>query len=506
MGTFMLASIPYLVRTFKNGTYKKGWMITESNQPVYSPTSIHPEKQQSVAESGHENKPTTTIRNNTFQKYRPVDRFITATFSVYQTVSSYHIPLPFLKWSIFRPLRWLEKRDDQTPDCCREVYMGMTVGKLILLALYFSGFMVTILKDSKLEENANRPGFMALAMLTPLFILLTKNNPLGLILGTSYVELNWAHRWVGRIIWLSTTVHGTLWIDFYRKNDRSMLSHEKSLRGYATWILLTVLAISSVRIVRRKYYHFFWYMHIITAVGFFTAMCYHTPTYCRPWIFPPVALFTADLFFRMCRFNLKDAALVALDDNMTMIHIPECDDGWLPTQHVRIRVLAQGVVFEGHPLTITSAPGSSHQDASCPSRGITLYAKVVGDWSRKMNRLAKQSDMSARYERVLNDLTDPDTYSEDCDSDDEDDSVKQAEASFTPVKVLIDGPYGGLKLDMANYQNVLIIAGGSGITFALGAIQECLRRKAQVGDRGGASRVQIVWAVKDMSESREDNL
>lgn len=147
------------------------------------------------------------------------------------------------------------------------------------------------------------------------------------------------------------------------------------------------------------------------------------------------------------------------------IHIPDCDAGWLGTQHVRLRVLAGLSIFESHPLTITNAAGGS-------PRGITLYAKVAGDWSRRMQALARDSG----YEALPNE------------------DEKSPEASMgVGVKVLIDGPYGGLSLDMASYSTVLLIAGGSGITFALGAAEETMRQ------RQSSVRIQLVWVVRDVS-------
>lgn len=104
-------------------------------------------------------------------------------------------------------------------------------------------------------------GFIALSMLTPLFLLATKNNPLSLLLGSSYLSLNWAHRWVGRLIWLSATVHGFQWIIFYTRAEggSETLKGDKVLRGIASWILLTVLAGTSIRPVRRRWYQLFWY-------------------------------------------------------------------------------------------------------------------------------------------------------------------------------------------------------------------------------------------------------
>lgn len=184
------------------------------------------------------------------------------------------------------------------------------------------------------------------------------------------------------------------------------------------------------------------------------------------------------------------------------IHIPDCDGGWLPTQHIHLRILVGARIFESHAFTITNAPHSAHTggravlglDGAEP-RGITLYAKVTGDWTRAVNALAREPGYRLAIEGK-------DEEVEDALAEDEDQGLMQQPETVSNVKVLLSGPYGGLKLDMAQYQSVLLVAGGSGVTFMLGCIEECLVRKADLLRRGrgqdGPRKVECVWVVRDM--------
>lgn len=104
-------------------------------------------------------------------------------------------------------------------DCCRKRYLPLGVGQLVIVLGYAAAVIVCIVKDAELSQNSNRAGehffrvardfislhsagFLALAQLTPVFLLATKNNPIGLLLGIGYERLNWAHRWAGRLLWL----------------------------------------------------------------------------------------------------------------------------------------------------------------------------------------------------------------------------------------------------------------------------------------------------------------
>lgn len=104
-----------------------------------------------------------------------------------------------------------------------------------------------------------RPGFLALAQLTPVILLSTKNNPLGLLLGLGYEKLNWAHRWSGRLLWLCATLHMAMWVDQYRRTGQlDVLTSSKNTYGIAAYALLCSLAVFSVRPARRRFYEVFY--------------------------------------------------------------------------------------------------------------------------------------------------------------------------------------------------------------------------------------------------------
>lgn len=58
----------------------------------------------------------------------------------------------------------------------------------------------------------------------------------------------------------------------------------------------------------------------LSFIGFFAAIAYHTP-YAQPWIVPPVALYTFDLFARLFKTRIKDAVLVPLTES-TLVRPP----------------------------------------------------------------------------------------------------------------------------------------------------------------------------------------
>lgn len=59
---------------------------------------------------------------------------------------------------------------------------------------------------------------------------------------------------------------------------------------------------------------------------------------------------------------------------------------------------------------------------------------------------------------------------------------------------LVEGPYGGLGYDVVEQENVLLIAGGSGMSFTLGVLDEIVGRRKKSGSGG---KIEVVWAVRE---------
>ncbi|WVW83773.1 hypothetical protein I302_105794 [Kwoniella bestiolae CBS 10118] len=389
-------------------------------------------------------------------------------------------------------VRWWK---GQIGDCCRRAYFTLSVSQIILVLGYMVAVICCFVIGAELTQNSNRPGFIALAQL-PVILLLSLKSPLPLPIflpSLSYEHYNFLHRWAGRTLFLSVTVHGGMWINqFIRNDEMDQIRSDKAVRGIVAYGLMCGIVITSLKPFRRRFYQVFWAAHVMFFVGFFAAISYHTP-YSRPWIYPCIAIYGYDLAVRMLRYRIKDATLVPIDDTLTMIHIPDCDSGWLPTQHVFLRIMKGSGIFESHPFTITNAPSLSPGQ-----RGIILYAKVSGDWTRKVHNLAKdtstiefdvdddESMIMEETQRFLENEKD-DVSEVRCGSD----------HPGRKVQVILDGPYGGLKMDMGEYDTVLCIGGGSGITFILGSIEACLRIRQT--RKKGPRRVDVVWVVRDIS-------
>ncbi|KAH8093109.1 iron reductase [Cristinia sonorae] len=353
----------------------------------------------------------------------------------------------------------------------------LSFGQMIVIIGYLATILICSTMGADLVTNSNRAGFMALAQLPVVFLFATKNSVLSLLLGpgNGYEKLNYIHRWAGRGMFICATVHGSLWIRNHIQYDLPIMGQQKETSGVAAFSLLCILVLTSLRPIRRFLYQAFWVVHVLGFVAFFVTICYHT-IYAAPWIYPPLAFYGLDLAMRLLRYRIKDASLVPVDQNMTLIHIHDCDAGWTAGQHVRLRVFFDGRISESHPLTIVNAPPST----SCiPSRSLTLAARVRGDWTRALNVYAREEQA-----RLLEGQTSC------CD--------KENTSVFVPVHVMLDGAYGGCSIDLGSYESILLVAGGSGATFTLGMLDDIVARCVKLGRRNGerTRRVEFAWCIR----------
>ena len=114
---------------------------------------------------------------------------------------------------------------------------------------------------------------------------------------------------------------------------------------------------------------------------------------------------------------------------------------------------------------------------SCtPTRTIALGARVKGDWTRALNRYAKEEQ--SRIAGALGE--------------------KKEDVAEIPVQVMLDGPYGGCSVDLGRYESVLLLAGGAGATFTLSLLDDIVGRCVKLGRKNGerTRRIEFAWAIR----------
>ncbi|KAJ6502884.1 ferric reductase like transmembrane component-domain-containing protein [Mycena vitilis] len=398
-----------------------------------------------------------------------------------------------------RPWRWMHLHI----LCWSVPGVDLNLGQLLVVLAYSSFVLVSMIYKAPLSSNPNRAGFLALAQLPPVFLFAMKNSPLALLLGpgVDYAKLNYMHRWAGRGLFLGAVVHGALWIQNHLTYNIPILTRQKEGSGVAAMGCLCLIVLTSVAPLRRWCYSLFLVVHSLTFPAFFVTICYHTP-FATPWIFPPLAFYAVDVLLRLLKLRIVVARVRACPGGMSVISIPAATTGWRGGQHVQLRTLLGGGGFaQSHPLSILCAP----PETTClsPPPGLLLAARACGPWSRALYSFGS-ADPPARV---------PSRISTDEDGDDEDtlegssnfefkldaEFEFQQEEGGRALHATVDGPYGGPTRDAGEYGTVLFLAGGSGATATLGALDDlvgrCVRRRRVTGEC--TRTVEWVWCVRD---------
>jgi ferric-chelate reductase len=118
--------------------------------------------------------------------------------------------------------------------------------------------------------------------------------------------------------------------------------------------------------------------------------------------------------------------------------------------------------------------------------GLSLGIRVAGDWTRALNSHA--NEMLKTMESPIRTIEVAEKRS----------PKGRQEILEVPVQVLIDGPYGGSSVDLGDYETVLLISGGSGITFALGLLDDIVGRCIRKGRKNGekTKRIELSWCIR----------
>ena len=329
------------------------------------------------------------------------------------------------------------------------------------------------------EQRGVRAGWLAIAQMPILVLLIGKLKWITLFTGVSYERLNILHRWSSYVMMLMAIFHFGFQARAWTDNGLFNLewtTDECVPTGIAAFSLLAWINVSTWRPIRSLCYEFFVVQHIITSFGFIIALMYHLPSTAlesRIWVYVPIGIYLVD---RLVRFgiymyrNFKPARARMTNLGVVVrvqVHAPRVSS-WTPGSHILISFpTLWGFGQSHHPATIASSPLSHGGD-------ILLLLKSHHGLTKKL--LAHADEPTAITAK-----------------DEEGDLIGKT------FRILIDGPYGGHQADMANFSTVCLIAGSTGITFILSLLYGLKAVGLQPEDERRLRRVRLVWVTKTAS-------
>ncbi|KAK1141792.1 ferric-chelate reductase Frp1 [Aspergillus melleus] len=362
----------------------------------------------------------------------------------------------------------------------------------LVVVLVFCFYKLDTFDQWKWEDVGYRTGFVAIAQLPLIFLLAGRQNIIGYLVGMSYERLNWYHRWISRTLWLTTTIHMGFWFRNWGRYDYityQLKNDPLSQRGFAAWIILTFIVLSSAAPVRRLSYEFFVLQHLVTFCGFIAAVWLHAPEEVKVWVWIPIGLLVFDrvvryvwatyanlsIFHRSKKENghalwANRATFTPLPGNVTRITIENPGIRWKPGQHVFLTCHSV-VPLQSHPFTIASIPEDNKME-------FLVRAEKGG--TRRFFRYA------SKHHQIL--------------------GSTDSKPENRPRAVFLDGPYGSIR-PLRQFDSVVLLAGGMGITFTLPFLRDLIAgwkvggAESTTRNRHAVTkRIRFVWVIKSRSQ------
>ncbi|KIV85429.1 hypothetical protein PV11_01125 [Exophiala sideris] len=346
---------------------------------------------------------------------------------------------------------------------------------ITILVFCFYGYDTT---DSSTWDNiAYRCGCMAQTQLPLIFLLAGKQNVIGFLSGIGYERLNWLHRWVARILWLTVTFHMGFWFSSWAQSDYILIqlkTDDMTQTGFAGWCTLTAILLTSFLPIRRLNYEVFLILHLILFSGFIGCVMIHVD-YGPGYVWACVGIF---FFDRVLRFivglvaNLSifhrhvpgrnwlwanKATLTPLPGNVTRITIDKPVLKWKPGQHVFLSCHAV-VPLQSHPFSIASLESDEKLE-------FLVQAKKGG--TSRFHRFASKHIGLPIHENS---------------------------GAGQQTLVGLEGPYGRIR-PLRQFDSICFLAGSTGATFTVPLMRDIVQRWKQ-GTPTVTKRIRFVWVVK----------
>ncbi|KAJ4862477.1 ferric reductase like transmembrane component domain-containing protein [Trichoderma breve] len=354
---------------------------------------------------------------------------------------------------------------------------------------------------------SDRAGIIAYANLPLMWMFSGRNNIFIWLTGWSFSTFNLFHRHIARIATLQAIIHSVGYTVFYFEIEgESNLAEGYKLQWHDAWfylgavatIAMSILVFSSFSWFRRRIYDSFLLLHILLSVVLIVALFYHTSIFdgeYNPYLWPLVAIWCFDRFLRIVRVvycNLhvqlhkktlhRSTAAISYDQDANFIQIDintHVKPG--PGKHYYLYQPFRFTGWENHPLTLaywsqsaveTSQSQQRDDTTDPPSKTaaiegeylLSFWIRPYDGWTRHLRDQCLKSQPLSKLPSIITET------------------------------ILLEGPYG-IAEPLWTFDEVLLIAGGSGITAMVPYILDHIARTAS-SNKSSQTRIRgltLIW-------------
>ncbi|OJJ38162.1 hypothetical protein ASPWEDRAFT_35739 [Aspergillus wentii DTO 134E9] len=395
------------------------------------------------------------------------------------TIAPLNNTLAFVRWIFYRPLPVLRIWKLQI------VFPSLGTSFIVLFALIFVilyCFLPQPLYYSSIAIGspplAIRAGMIAVALVPWIVALSTKANFISMFTGIGHERLNVLHRWAGYLCLLLSLIHmipfyitpvwedGALYV-YQQYFPRNMYIYGT---GFAALAPLLFLCLHSLPVLRAWMYELFSFVHLPVSIIFVAMLFWHSKNFLTSWsyLWATISIWAISYAARLLFVNWtnplhmsfmigEESGITILPENAIKVTIPT-RMRWKPGQYIYLRM--PGIsLFESHPFTIASLCSDDFPSQYGEKyRDLAVVFRPRGGFTRKV--LSKTLE-------------------------------------YGPYKTwtaYLEGPYGGMRREMAAFDDIIFFAGGSGITAIASQLLYLIK---QIRDRKAVTkRVRVIWSMK----------
>ncbi|GAA6058332.1 hypothetical protein JCM3770_001972 [Rhodotorula araucariae] len=355
------------------------------------------------------------------------------------------------------------------------------------------GFVLGVTMDYNGPQNsvwntihvvALRCGWMSMAQLPGVIALTGRNSLVQFLTGIEYQHLRFVHKLLAIWMALLGLVH-TLDATFANFKyfggagvNQLYLHNYLGQTGIAMIVGLFLLCFFAWRPIRMRWYELFLVAHVVGVIMVLVGIIYHVPSL-KVWLYVPLGFWIFERIARtlqlvsislLCRLQFRAPLIKApatLIEGAVVLHVPFKGE-WQAGQHAYLSfwdpsfIPTPWIYFQSHPFSISNVPSCSVADEQ--GRREMLFVMRTRDGMTK--------DLARRLAR--------------------------SETGSAEIWTTVEGPYGGC-MDTEQFHEILLIAGGSGISHIMSMLADILHKARNSYSR--ATRVRVVWTVQNIEQS-----
>nr|GMD33001.1 ferric reduction oxidase 8, mitochondrial isoform X1 [Ipomoea batatas]GMD36224.1 ferric reduction oxidase 8, mitochondrial isoform X1 [Ipomoea batatas] len=315
---------------------------------------------------------------------------------------------------------------------------------------------------------ATRFGLLTEACLALLLLPVLRRMAVFRLLGIQFEVSVRYHTWLGTAMIVFATLHGAgtffIWGIKHRIHEESFSMANKQvwrwqkvgriyLAGEITLVTGLIIWVTSLPQIRRKCFEVFYYTHHLYIV-FLVFFLFHGGDRHFYMVFPGIFLFAIDKLLRIIESRSHTRILSAriFPSNAIELILPKDPRlKYTPTSVIFVKIPSISE-FQWHPFSLTSS-------SSVDDHTMSIMIKCEGWWGSSLYNLITSAATDSEADQPL------------------------------PIPVAVEGPYGPATLE---YNSLVLVAGGIGITPILSILQEIASGNKNVFP----GRVQIIFATK----------